>query len=383
MNPATSGLRLALIRQRYAADGGAERFVARTLESLKQHDVQLTLITREWQSTEDVEVVIVNPFYIGRLWRDWSFARAVRKLIGARRFDIVQSHERIPGCNLYRAGDGVHAEWLYQRARTLSSWGRLLQRLNPYHAYIKRAERGMFTHKNLRAVICNANMVKREITRWFGVSGDKLHVIPNGVNLGEYNPALHSHRAEIRSRHGIPDDAPLFLFVGSGFERKGVASLLEAFVKVPRGILLVIGRDKNAARYVRMARRLGLAERVIFLGAIPNVKPYYGAADAFVLPTLYDPFPNVVLEAMASGLPAVISDKCGATDVVENGRNGFVCALGDGQALVTAMQTLTDLVRAQAMGQAARLTVETLPIERTADALTALYARLASARTGV
>jgi UDP-glucose:(heptosyl)LPS alpha-1,3-glucosyltransferase len=376
-------LSLALIRQRYAADGGAERFVARTLEALKGHDVKLTLIAREWRKVDGVDVVVINPFYLGRLWRDWSFARAVRKFLEQQRFDIVQSHERIPGSYLYRAGDGVHAEWLLQRAHTLSGWRRLLQALNPYHAYVKRAERRMFTDKNLRAVICNSNMVKREVTRWFGVSGDKLHVIPNGVNANEFNPELRRYRHDVRMHHGIPDDAPVFLFVGSGFERKGVSALLKALAKAPRAFLLVVGRDKKSARYMHEARRLGLGGRVVFAGSAPDIKRYYGAADAFVLPTLYDPFPNVVLEAMASGLPVVISDKCGAMDVVENGRNGYVFPVEDIERLTAAMQSLTDMTRAAEMGKAARAAVVPLSVERTVEQLSTLYARLANSRTDV
>lgn len=373
---------LALIRQRYAADGGAERFVSRTLEALQGHDVRLTLIAREWKPVDGVEVVIVNPFYIGRLWRDWSFARAVRKLLAQRHFDIVQSHERIAGCSVYRAGDGVHAEWLVQRERTLSALQRRLQSINPYHVYVKRAEREMFTHAALRAVICNSNMVKREIGRWFNVAGDKLRVIRNGVNLTAFNPDLRRHRDEIRTRHGIPADATLFLFVGSGFERKGVAPLLRAMAAMPRAYLLVVGHDKKTARYVRDAAQLRLTKRVVFVGSVADVKPYYGAADAFVLPTLYDPFPNVVLEAMASGLPAVVSDKCGALDIIENGRNGYVCKAADVTSLVMAMQTLTDPARAAMLGRAARVTAESLAIERTADQLAALYAELVTSRTG-
>jgi UDP-glucose:(heptosyl)LPS alpha-1,3-glucosyltransferase len=373
---------LAVIRQRYAADGGAERFVARTLDALKGHNVRLTLIAREWQPVDGIEVLIVNPFYIGRLWRDWSFARGVQKLLTQRRFDIVQSHERIPGCDVYRAGDGVHAEWLTQRERVLPGWRARLQAWNPYHLYVKRAERKMFTSKALRAVICNSNMVKREIMRWFNVAADKLRIVRNGIDLNAFHPDLRRHRDEVRARHGIPSNATLFLFVGSGFERKGVLPALQALATMPRACLIVVGRDKKAAFYRKAAERLRLGKRAVFVGSLDDVKPYYGAADAFVLPTLYDPFPNVVLEAMASGLPAVVSDKCGGIDIVESGRNGYICKAADRKSLSMAMQSLTDPARAATMGQAARATAESLAIERTADQLSALYTELATRRTG-
>src|SRR5205814_4728258 len=121
-------------------------------------------------------------------------------------------------------------------------------------------------------------------------------------------PDVRRARAEIRARHGIPLDAPLVLFVGSGFARKGVPALLEAMSALDRSsYLLIVGRDKRQARYEHRARALGIAPRVRFVGAQPDVTPYYGAADVLALPTLYDPFPNVAIEALACGLPVVTS----------------------------------------------------------------------------
>jgi UDP-glucose:(heptosyl)LPS alpha-1,3-glucosyltransferase len=369
-------MKIALVRQRYAHDGGAERFVARTLEALKGQDVRVTLITREWQQADGFDVVTVNPFYIGRLWRDWSFARAVRKLLRERAFDVVQSHERIPGCDIYRAGDGVHREWLHQRARVLSWAGRLAQAINPDHLSVKRAEKGVFTSARLKAVICNSRMVKQEIVRRFGTADEKLHVIYNGVNLEQFHPRLRKHRHDLRARFGIPNDAPLFLFVGSGFERKGVAAALDALARLPKNaFLLVVGRDRKSKQYQKRARGLGLAERAIFVGSQADVKPFYGAADALVLPTLYDPFPNVALEAMASALAVVTSTKSGAAEVVTDGRSGYVCDALDRDALAAAMLELCNRERAAAFGGAARQAVESLGIERMTEELVALYER--------
>ena len=134
--PAPNPLAIALIRQRYAGDGGAERFVARMLDTLKDR-ARLTLITREWSQAPGFEVLACNPFYIGRWWRDRSFARDVCRLLGSRRFDLVQSHERIACCDIYRAGDGLHREWLktgrgcWARSR---AWDRGAQSVSPLPA---------------------------------------------------------------------------------------------------------------------------------------------------------------------------------------------------------------------------------------------------------
>lgn len=373
-------MKLAIVRQKYNPYGGAERFVERALAALSEKGQSQTLITRVWPKAKGKQDVrLCNPFYLGRLWRDWGFARCVQRIVGSGEFDLVQSHERIPGCALYRAGDGVHATWLKQRALVQGPLTRLATRLHPWHQYTLRAEAAMFHHPALRAVICNSAMVKEDIARRFALSADKLHVIHNGVDLEHFHPGLRElHRSRVRGELGIFDETPLFLFVGSGFERKGLPQLLSALQKMRRGRgeahLAVVGRDKRMAAMRRLAAKLGVAARVHFLGGQKDVRPYYGAADAFALPTLYDPFPNAALEALACGLPVVTSSSCGAAELIESGRNGYVCAAQDSAMLAAHLDALAD--GASAMRAAARTAAQSCALSDMVRRLTALYAEI-------
>lgn len=363
--------KLALIRQRYTPFGGAERFVSRAMEALKAQGASITLVTRKWEG--DGEALTCNPFYLGSLWRDWGFARSVCHSLEQHSFDLVQSHERIACCDIYRAGDGVHREWLAQRSRILGSWKRLGLRLNPYHRYTLAAERRLFASPQLKAVICNSRMVKAEIMQHFGVAEDKLHVIYSGVDLEAFHPRLKDqHRTTIRAELAIPEQATLFLFVGSGFERKGVAAALRALPSDT--YLAVIGHDKHAERYQALAKQLGIAARVRFLGPQQEVKPYYGAADALVLPTLYDPFPNVALEALACGLPVITSTKCGAAELLA--QTGLVVDALDRAALGAAMTALLDKNHRSALSEQARQLVSGYGTQAMADNLLKLYGEL-------
>ena len=367
-------LNIALIRQRYTADGGAERFTERALTALRSQGMSITLITRAWRSGNTVDTITCNPFYIGSLWRDWGFARKVSRLLETRKFDLVQSHERIAGCDIYRAGDGVHREWLGQRMRTLGVFGRLRIGLSPYHHYVKFAELALFRNPRLRAVICNSRMVKSEIQNYFSVPDHKLHVIYNGVDVQAFSPELKRHRETIRKQFFIPQEATLFLFVGSGFERKGVCQTLEAMAQLPPdAYLIVVGRDKRIKRFLRQTKTLKIEDRVRFVGVQFDVKPFYGAADALVLPTLYDPFPNVVLEAMATGLPVIISTQCGAAELIEHGRNGYVCDALDRPALIEAMRALMNAGVQKRMADEARNTVLPMNQEAMLEQLLKLY----------
>lgn len=371
--------RLVIVRQKYTASGGAERFVSRALEALRSSDLlDVSLIARKWERLDGIRAFVVNPFYLGNVWRDWSFARAAHRLWQREGFDLVQSHERIPGCDIYRAGDGVHRHWLQLRRRSLSTLGCWVLAANPYHHYVKWMERRMFLHPALKLVICNSHMVKREIQHYFGLPDACFAVIYNGVDTSAFNPGLRQqYRSKMRGQWQIPEAAPLLLYVGSGFERKGVARALQAIAPLSDVYLMVVGKDKHASRYQRLAARLGLSGRVRFTGAQNDVKPFYGMADAFLLPTLYDPFPNVCIEALACGLPLFTTKQCGAAELIRPGENGWVTDALDIPALTAAIRSWLQPDTDQAsLRQQARVTAEPLTLNAMAALMLAHYQRL-------
>lgn len=374
--------RIAIVRQRFNPAGGAERFVSRALEALDADGrMHVTLLARQWkthQPSSHFEYVTLNPFYLGNVWRDFSFARAVMRHADQAMFDLVQSHERIWGCDIFRAGDGVHAQWLHLRRRTLSFWGRLGLRLNPYHAYTCWAENRLFRHPALKAVICNSKIIRDDIMRRFGLPKERLPVIYNGIDTSAFHPDLAlQHRTLMRRRWKIPPDVPLLLFVGSGFERKGVGRVLDVLAGVPQAYALIVGDDRHVARYQAQARRLALGSRVHFAGVQQDVKPFYGAADALILPTLYDPFPNACLEALASGLPVFTTATCGAADWITPGETGGIRDVLD---IEGQRQDIMNWIAARGQWAqwsfAARRLAEPYTLQATASALIALYEQL-------
>jgi UDP-glucose:(heptosyl)LPS alpha-1,3-glucosyltransferase len=270
----------------------------------------------------------------------------------------------------------VHREWLQQRRRILTAWQRLNLTLNPYHHYVLSAEKQLFTSPRLKAVVCNSHMVKQEIRKWFGVPEERLHVIYSGIDSSAFAPLDHEARAAFRRSRGMPVEAFVFLFVGSGFGRKGLANAIQALAQLPRNChLWVLGEDRFLSRHEKLAASLGLGYRVRFMGGQTDVKPWYGAADAFVLPTHYDPFPNAALEAWASGLPVITSSKSGAAELVREGVNGHVRDALDIEGLAEAMQST--LARGPGADQnAARETVSRLTPDAMAEQLVSLYREL-------
>ncbi len=363
-------MKLAIVRQKYTPFGGAERFVAQALEALRKQGVVVEIVARKWQG--DTAGIDCNPFYLGRIWRDAGFAHCVQRVIASGRYDLVQSHERIPGCHIFRAGDGVHATWLELA-------GKPFARLSPWHRYTLAAEAAMLRHPALEAVICNSRMVRDDIALRFPEAAEKLRVIYNGVDLAHFHPGLREElRGSTRKKVGVGETAPVILFVGSGFARKGVAALLKtlAGMTTRNAEVWVVGKDKQQGRYEALAHRLGIAHRVHFFGGQPEMRPFYAAADVFCLPTLYDPMPNATVEALACGLPVVTTPGSGASELIVPGANGYICAAHEDTALAARLDALCMPGVAASMRKAARDAVSNLDWKRQAEELTALYRSL-------
>lgn len=367
-------IRLAIVRQKYRPDGGAERFISRALEALDDQDIELNIITRQWEGKPNPKwkLHLCNPAKYGRVSREKGFATAAQKCWQAAQFDIVQSHERIPGCDIFRAGDGAHRVWLEQRARIISPAQRLLTSLSPYHRYVLRAEKEMFHSAELKKIICNSEMVKRDIMRCYGVDESRFDVIYNAIDAEKFTPATDEQRRASRENMSIPEQAVALIYVGSGFERKGLKPAIQAIAS-SNCYLIVVGQDKSQKKYESLARELGCFERIRFLGVQNNVLPYYHAADGMILPTLYDPFPNVILEAMACGLPVITSLTCGGAEFITEGREGFVCDALDVTKLSEFVEKIPSRLENAAMGNAARERIMPYSPKNLSQQLVSLY----------
>ena len=381
-------MRIAIVRQRYTPYGGAERFIERALPALERAGAEVTLIARSVEGWRSGRVQTLDPFYLGSAWRDRSFAQAARQAWQRGGFDLVQSHERIAGCDIYRAGDGVHRRWLEIRRERAGALERLGIALSAHHRYVLAEERRMFEHPRLRAVICNSAMVRGEILEAFRIGAERLHIIPNGVDLEHFHPRHGATlRASARLGLGLGEDDLAFLHVGSGFARKGLDLAIAALAQVTaasgrRAVLLAAGRDRHAARFAELARAARVGERVQLLGPREDVRPLYAAADCFILPTRYDPFPGAALEALAMGLPAIVGRRSGAAETIRPGENGWICEPEDVEGLARLMQNaasrLAEDNSGRALRAAARATAENYGIDTMARKLTDLYAALAA-----
>lgn len=371
-------IKLALIRQKYRTDGGAERFVSQAVTALiPTTNLDISIISRSWDGQlANSKLLQCNPPIRGRISREQDFAKAAKAIIASQNFDLVQSHERIPDCDIYRAGDGVHKIWLEQRCRILNRLKKFLLRHSSYHSYVLAAEKAMFNSSRLKAVICNSNMVKQEIIKHFSTPAERIHVIYNSVDSTKFYPVNPEAKQKIRQQLGLPTDKLLAIFVGSGFERKGLKAAIEAVATQTNWHLIVVGKDKKQPSYKKFAQQLHADNRIHFVGVQTQTLNFYQAADVLLLPTLYDPFPNVILEAMSCGLPVITSTKCGGAEFITDGCQGYVTDALNIEAIANSLSILqiTD-IRLKA-GEAARAKVAVLTPEYLAQNLYNLYQQL-------
>ncbi|MCP5142751.1 MAG: glycosyltransferase family 4 protein [Gammaproteobacteria bacterium] len=370
-------IRIAIIRRHYRPDGGAERSLKRTLEALRDEaDLDISLITQVWRDGPEPGFRLIEVGKPGwtRAGKHKRFVRAVQAVMQRERFDLVQSNERVPGCQIFRAGDGVHRQWLALRARQGDALARWSWRVSGFHREVLAAEKALFAHPDLRRVICISDMVRNDVLEHYPQTDPGLlKVIYNGIDLDRFAPSSRPP-ADRYTELGLDPAAPTALFVGSGFARKGLAALLEALVEAAGGWqLIVVGRDKHLPAYRRQAARLGLARRVHFAGVQTHVQPWYALADVVVHPAEYEPFGNVILEAMASGRGVIASTRCGGAELIESGVNGVRVPPGDVAAIAAALSSCADRARLSAFGLAARRTAESFPLSRLRDEMLGLY----------
>jgi UDP-glucose:(heptosyl)LPS alpha-1,3-glucosyltransferase len=285
---------------------------------------------------------------------------------GRGTWDVVQSHERTLRQDVYRAGEGCHRAYLTTRARG----GRGL-----YHRVVLALERRVFATTPRVVAISRAGA--DEIARLYRVPPDRLATIYNGVDLDRFHPDNRArHRQAARAEAGVPDGAWMILFVGSGFARKGLDTAIESLAAAgdTTARLLVTGKGETGP-YVSLAERHGVAGRIGWLGPRQDIERWYAAADVVVLPTRYEPFGNVHLEALASGVPVVTSTRAGGSELIEPGRNGAIVAPDDPAALGRAL----DGVRSGAgetQRAAARRSAEPFTYARQVAEFEALWRRL-------
>jgi len=321
-------MRIALLTRRFDPHGGGtERDLIVTAECLRAAGHEIMILADEVRApSPDFKVHEVGSIAFGRTAALLTFA--YRAPIAARRTgaDLVVSFARTIGADVMRSGGSAHVSYVRAARQWRSPLAWNVMRAAPYHRAQMYIERRGFGSAQLRVAIAVSNLVRDDLIAQFHLPATKAATLYNGVDLDRFAPPQDdSARREVRSSLDLVDGAPMVAFVGNGWGRKGLKSLIGAWPKVARGAhLIVVGADQGAGWYRRQAMRLGIERRVHFVGAMPDVTQIFHAVDAVALPSLFEPFGNVILEAMASGAPVLSSAQSGASELLPEAMRRFV-----------------------------------------------------------
>ena len=203
-------------------------------------------------------------------------------------------------------------------------------------------------------------------------------MVYNGVDLKRFHPE-NENRQSIRKELGVAENAVLILFVGSGFERKGLKYLLEAtqYLRSEDWRLVIMGKGKWK-QYLQFAPE-NLRSRIIHKDPVPEIENYYSAADIFALPSIYEPFGNANLEALATGLPVITSRHCGAADIIQHRLNGLIVENPESpKEIADNINILFDPVLRQSMSQNARTLAEKFSPEKNTREMLRTYQEIIS-----
>jgi UDP-glucose:(heptosyl)LPS alpha-1,3-glucosyltransferase len=315
--------------------GGAERYVADLCARMAREGHEVHVYTEQWDEEEEDSKIIfhrIRAFPVPKSLRLLSFALRATREMEAGGYDLLFGVGNTLRANILQPHGGVHWAWFWRSLNasghplhwTVKFLGRVFSPKQWASGWIENAPYRM---KNLPRFIAISDMVKQDMMRWYGIPEKQITVIYNGVDIERFHPGNRRFREEIRARHGLRNELVL-LFVSNNFRMKGLGYLLHALGGMkhenhPPVRLLVLGRDRKEP-YLRIARKLGIPEEVIFAGTTDEPEKYYGAADLLVHPTFYDACSLTVLEALASGLPVMTSLFNGASGIVDHGKDGWL-----------------------------------------------------------
>ncbi len=380
--------RIAVVVPKYGLVGGAEGFAAALTErlSLDNPAFEIHVFANRWQQdTETAERIFFHHVPIisfPRFLKTISFAFFAERAIAKIGFDVVHSHDRIFRPDIYTMHGLPHRVWAKEIRKK--------RRLSLFDLSTAWVEKRMVNDGFCRYFLAVSHLTRDIFLKEYPVDPTSAPLIYPGIDPAAVNARRpDADRREIRWKYGLPPTAPLIIFVSMNFDIKGLDPLLVGLGKLKQlhpeqpFHLMVVGRD-NLPKYGEEARKVGVSDHVTFAGEVSreDIDDIYAAGDLYAMLSKFDTFGMVVLEAMAKGLPVVISGNVGAKDLVREGVNGFIIentrdAENVARVLYNALQE--DILAP--MSTAARQTALEYTWERSARQVADIYRKIIDRKT--
>jgi UDP-glucose:(heptosyl)LPS alpha-1,3-glucosyltransferase len=390
-------MHLALNFQRVdPARGGAETYVADLCRHLVQSGHRVDLYAESWADgalAPQVNAIPVAATGRTRMERLLTFARNSELALRNASHDCSIGFVNTWFHDVIIPQGGVHAGSLAANAQRFSPLLQPLYRtskkLNPSYWVHRLIEQRQYDPGRQPRVIAVSDMVKRHLEQYHRVPLHRIYVVPNAIDPTRLQVSQPGAlRCAFRNRLGLEPNQLLGLFAGHNFALKGLGPLLDALAArrrqnhAARPIHLLVCGGGDTVSYGRLARRLGLGEMVHFVGFYPNVEDCYWSSDFFVQPTYYDPCSLVVMEALSCGLPVITTASNGASELLENGREGYVVSGPSARdELIAALDHMTDDAARRVMSSKALALGRYQTLDLHVARLVAVFEEVAAARS--
>jgi UDP-glucose:(heptosyl)LPS alpha-1,3-glucosyltransferase len=348
------------------ARGGAETYIGDLARRLARDGHAVHLYACRWDASSLPAATHFHRLDVPsgpRFLRPWRFGAACEEALTRARHDVSVGFDKSWGQDVLYPQGGLHAaSAAHNLLKFASPWERRLAAagkfFDPAAWSFARLEKKQYLGPNRPLIVVNSRMVQRHFEQFYGIPPESLRVVHSAIDPLRFAADDRlKRRHEERERWGVTPDETVGLFVAMNYRLKGLAPLLRAAALLSRDRpfrLAIVGHPKFA-RYEKLARRLGIGDRVLFLGHRNDPKEAYFAADFLVHPTFYDPCSLVALEALACGLPVITTRYNGASELLSPPNDGLVIDdPHDAPALAAAMSRMLDGSYRSAASQAAR-----------------------------
>ncbi len=315
---------IVLVKDSLKPYGGLEKYARYLGKAFTKRGFYTTYLTAEHESPDELSFANAVALKINARrahLRIQEFDRECQKWRRKHSPEVFFGLDRLSWQTHLRAGNGVHRAFLQHKYQGKNLIAKCRRWLNPLHRSILQMEKSAFENPHLQVLFTNSNMVRQEILEHYHVDEEKVQVVHNGVEWHEFHEHFSSwlrDKPQIAKHYKLDPNICHFLFIGHGFQRKGLEQLLRGLALLRRKNyhLSVLGREKNLKHYQRLAMKLGISSHVTFHDQQTPVSSLYQLCDCLVVPSLYDPFANVTVEALAMGLFVISSKYNGGHEIL-------------------------------------------------------------------
>jgi UDP-glucose:(heptosyl)LPS alpha-1,3-glucosyltransferase len=356
--------RLVFLKSRVSFQGGLEKYTRYLIRAFAAKGCEVTLLTTgKLPLIEGVKSVALAPDSKFALYHLIHFNSLCLKWLEKNPHEIVFGMERTTSQTHYRAGNGVHAVYLRRRQLVDSLCRQLTFAINPLHRILLSMEKKAFEDPKLKVLFTNSRMVKNEILNTYATPAAKIEVVHNGVEWQSWSKDFE------QTFYNKKQGPFQLLFVGNNYKRKGLLFLLQGLERLKKADfqLKVIGKDKNPSYFIDWVSKKGLKDKVIFLGPQNDMLPFYQTADALAIPSIYDPFANVTIEALAMGLFVISSLYNGGQEVLQDYSGTVIQELTSAENVAAALKKAFDHPKTEARARRIRQSIKELDFSSQLD----------------